>query len=161
MNGLPNDERQRLGALLEHAKQDEVMAMIPQFSQTEIHNIVPPPAETPDRLGVLVFNMERGVHLAELSQAAAIEACAAVTLDLEHPEYQLTRCTLPARLAAPDRRDLPQGCMDWHWRDDGAFVFQLSHALPKRAWCHVLTNGRFGYLAADRGLGHMWVLNAR
>ncbi len=108
-----------------------------------------------------LLNAAGGVHLAELSQAAAIEACAAVTLDLEHPEYQLTRCTLPARLAAPDRRDLPQGCMDWHWRDDGAFVFQLSHALPKRAWCHVLTNGRFGYLAADSGLGHMWVLNAR
>ena len=66
MNGLPNDERQRLGALLDHTSQAEVMAMIPQFSQAEIHNIVSAPAETPDALGVLVFNMERGVHLAEL-----------------------------------------------------------------------------------------------
>lgn len=108
-----------------------------------------------------MLNAPGGVHLAELSQAGAIEACAAVTLDLEHPEYKITRCTLPARLAAPDRRDLPQGGMEWRWRDDGAFVFQLSHTLPRRAWCHILTNGRFGYLAADSGLGHMWYLNAR
>ena len=66
MNGLPNDERQRLGALLDHASQEEVMAMIPQFSQAEIHNIAAAPEQAPDSLGVLVFNMERGVHLAEL-----------------------------------------------------------------------------------------------
>ena len=73
MNGLPNEERQRLGALLDRAPQTEVMAMIPQFSQAEIHNIAPVPAETPDSLGVLVFNMERGVHLAELGDF--LETC--------------------------------------------------------------------------------------
>ena len=73
MNGLPNEERQRLGALLEHTSQAEVMARIPQFSQAEIHNIVPAPAETPDSLGLLVFNMERGVHLAELGDF--LETC--------------------------------------------------------------------------------------
>ena len=66
MNGLSNEERQRLGALLDHTSQAEVMARIPQFSQAEIHNIAPAPAEAPDSLGLLVFNMERGVHLAEL-----------------------------------------------------------------------------------------------
>ena len=73
MNGLPNEDRQRLGALLDRAPQTEVMAMIPQFSQAEIHNIAPVPAETPDSLGVLVFNMERGVHLAELGDF--LETC--------------------------------------------------------------------------------------
>ena len=48
MNGLPNDERQRLGALLDHTSQEEVMAMIPQFSQAEVHNIAPVPEKTPD-----------------------------------------------------------------------------------------------------------------
>lgn len=73
MKGLPNEERQRLGALLEHASQAEVMAMIPQFSQVEIHNLAPAPAETPAALGMLVFNMERGVCLAELGDF--LETC--------------------------------------------------------------------------------------
>ena len=73
MNGLSNEERQRLGALLDHTSQAEVMARIPQFSQAEIHNIAPSPAESPDSLGLLVFNMERGVHLAELGDF--LETC--------------------------------------------------------------------------------------
>ena len=43
MNGIPKEERQRLGALLEHCSQEEVMAQIPQFSQTEIHNLISAP----------------------------------------------------------------------------------------------------------------------
>ncbi len=73
MNGLPNDERQRLGALLDHTSQEEVMAMIPQFSQAEIHNIAAAPEQAQDSLGILVFNMERGVHLAELGDF--LETC--------------------------------------------------------------------------------------
>ena len=66
MKGIPNTERQRLGALLDHETQATVMAMIPQFSETEIGAPVPAPAEVPEELGLLVFNMERGVHLEEL-----------------------------------------------------------------------------------------------
>ena len=66
MKGIPNTERQRLGALLDHETQETVMAMIPQFSETEIGAPVPAPAEVPEELGLLVFNMERGVHLEEL-----------------------------------------------------------------------------------------------
>ena len=35
MNGIPNEERQRLGALLDHASQAEVMAQIGQISHGE------------------------------------------------------------------------------------------------------------------------------
>ena len=73
MKGLSNEERQRLGALLEGASQEEVMARIPQFSQAEIHNLVPPPAGAPGALGTLVFNMERGVYLEELGDF--LETC--------------------------------------------------------------------------------------
>lgn len=66
MNGLPNAERQRLGALLDNTSQEEVMRAIPQFAQAEIHNICASPSEAPEKLGMLVFNMERGVHLEEL-----------------------------------------------------------------------------------------------
>ena len=66
MNGIPNEERQRLGALLDRQSQADVMARIPQFAEAEIHNLAPVPAGAPDALGTLVFNMERGVHLAEI-----------------------------------------------------------------------------------------------
>lgn len=75
MNGIPNNERQRLGALLDHTSQAEVMAQIPQFAEAEIHNIASAPAKAPGELGVLVFNMERGVHLAELGDF--LETCPA------------------------------------------------------------------------------------
>ena len=73
MNRISNEERQRLGALLDHTSQEQVMAMIPQFSQAEVHNIAPVPQAVPDSLGILVFNMERGVHLAELGDF--LETC--------------------------------------------------------------------------------------
>lgn len=76
MKGLPNEERQRLGALLEGVSQEEVMAQIPQFAQAEVHNLVPAPAQAPEALGALVFNMERGVCLAELGDF--LESCPAI-----------------------------------------------------------------------------------
>lgn len=51
MKGIPNTERQRLGALLDHETQETVMAMIPQFSETEIGAPVPAPAEVPGGAG--------------------------------------------------------------------------------------------------------------
>ena len=67
MKAIPTDERQRLGALLEHASQEEVMAMIPQFEEAEICNIAAAPAASEGSpLRLLVFNMERGVHIDEI-----------------------------------------------------------------------------------------------
>ena len=76
MKGLPNEERQRLGALLEEASQAEVMGKIPRFSQAGVHNLAPLPARAPEALGMLVFNMERGVCLEELGDF--LETCPAV-----------------------------------------------------------------------------------
>ena len=66
MRGIPHPERQRLGALLEQETQETVMAKIPQFAEAETENWAPAPAAVPEQLGILVFNMERGVHLEEL-----------------------------------------------------------------------------------------------
>ena len=63
MQGLPNEERQRLGALLERRTQREVMEMIPQFSQVEIHNLAPVPSGPADVLGMLVFNKIGRAHV--------------------------------------------------------------------------------------------------
>lgn len=73
MNGIPTEERQRLGALLDHSSQKEVMELIPQFSQADVHNFIPMPEEPSDSLNVLVFNMERGVHLDALGDC--LETC--------------------------------------------------------------------------------------
>lgn len=68
MQRIPLEERKRLGALLDTLPQTEVMSQIFQFSQTETDNFVAPPPEAPKALGVLMFNMERGVNLPEIRE---------------------------------------------------------------------------------------------
>lgn len=68
MEGIQLEERKRLGALLDTQSQEDVMARIPQFSTAETDNFVEPPARVPETLGVLMFNMERGVHLKEIEE---------------------------------------------------------------------------------------------
>ena len=57
-----------LGARLDAESQETVMALIPQFHEAEAENFVPPPERPPEELGVLMFNMERGVHLEEIKE---------------------------------------------------------------------------------------------
>ena len=47
-----------------------------------------------------------------------------------------------------------------HWEPQG-FEFYVNQSLPARCWQHMLTNGSFGYLATDSGMGCMWMANAR
>lgn len=68
MRGIPLAERKALGALLDDHTQVDVMARIPQFAEAETDNFVTPPTAVPDQLGILMFNMERGVHLAEIQE---------------------------------------------------------------------------------------------
>ena len=68
MDGLSLAERNTLGALLDTQSQETVMAKIPQFFRAETDNLVPPPKAVPEKLGVLMFNMERGVHLEEIRE---------------------------------------------------------------------------------------------
>ncbi len=68
MQGIPLEERKALGALLDTRTQEAVMARIPQFHRAETDNFLPPPETVPERLGVLMFNMERGVHLPEIQE---------------------------------------------------------------------------------------------
>ena len=66
MQGIPTGERQRLGALLAEHSQEQVMGRIAQFGQAEIFGHVQPPETAQASLGARVFNMERGVHLAQI-----------------------------------------------------------------------------------------------
>ena len=65
MEGIQLEERKALGALLDTQSQESVMARIPQFHTAETDNFVEPPKTVPEALGVLMFNMERGVNLEE------------------------------------------------------------------------------------------------
>ena len=67
MTGIHLQERKRLGALLDVQPQEAVMSLIPQFSDAETGNFVSPPECYSGSLGVLMFNMERGVHLPEIA----------------------------------------------------------------------------------------------
>ena len=68
MEGIILEERKRLGALLDTHTQAEVMEKIPQFWRAETDNFLAPPERVPPHLGVLMFNMERGVHLEEIRE---------------------------------------------------------------------------------------------
>lgn len=66
MIAIPNPERQRLGSMLDYTSQEEVMSMIPQFEEAEITHCISSVPVFNGALDVLVFNMERGVHLDEI-----------------------------------------------------------------------------------------------
>lgn len=68
MEGIRLEERKALGALLDTQTQESVMARIPQFHAAETDNFVEPPQTVPETLGVLMFNMERGVNLKEIQE---------------------------------------------------------------------------------------------
>ena len=68
MKGIPSEERQRLGVLLESRSQQEVMGAIPQFDGTETFRFAPAAGEGSAAVRALVFNMERGVHLDEIGE---------------------------------------------------------------------------------------------
>lgn len=51
--------------------------------------------------------------------------------------------------------------MRHEYADDGSFSFYVNRSLPPRVWSSILTNGSFGYIAADSGMGNMWLKNAR
>ena len=59
-----------------------------------------------------------------------------------------------------DRRDGKLHAPAVQYAEDGSVAFTMDRFLPPRAWSHVLTNGRLGFLAADSGCGSMWYRNA-
>jgi cyclic beta-1,2-glucan synthetase len=113
--------------------------------------------------GELLRDRRGGVHLIEdAPETACIRAAAARHLDLAAPEPEWTRRTDYRAAALPPAGGAqPEASLLREWGRDGAFQFTVRQCLPPRAWQHVLTNGRFGYLATDCGSGHLWYRNAR
>ena len=57
----------------------------------------------------------------------------------------------------PDSLNFPE----YKFSENGCFEFYVNQTLPPVSWTNILTNGRFGYIAADCGNGFMWMENAR
>jgi len=115
------------------------------------------------RGGELLRDAPGGVHIIEDTQEAAPILCsAALTLPLSAPVSPPLRDTR-WRAALPTRmRSFPaQEAVGYRFGEHGLFEFYVNRSLPRRVWALPLTNGRFGYLAADCGTGHLWYGNAR
>ena len=98
-----------------------------------------------------------GVRLLPTEAADVIKSAAAYTVGEDKPERDCGAVyNLPE---APVRKlgSVPK----YEYAGDGSFVFYVNRALPSRAWSSILTNGSFGYIAADCGMGNMWYKNAR
>ncbi len=54
-----------------------------------------------------------------------------------------------------------QGAVPEYQHTGRAFEYDVDQNLPAKPWQLILTNGRFGYIAADCGSGSMWFENAR
>ena len=95
-----------------------------------------------------------GVFLASSSAAETIKSRASLSVGDEPKALR----PLPGPiLSAPRAWD---GAPEY--RASGRdFEFFVRGSLPPRAWQHMLTNGSFGYIATDCGMGNMWLKNAR
>lgn len=105
-----------------------------------------------EKYGLSSFEGQRGgIHFCtdENVKAAAVQL---------HPEEKQSHPpALPAiRLSAERGTAAPAVTYP-----GGGAVSYVTPPLPPRAWSNVLTNGRFGYLAADCGTGFLWLDNAR
>ena len=99
-----------------------------------------------------------GIHCVDSALSGAIERSAAVRLA---PDGALLERRYPGFVfnsALPGTRLGGKVACEYL---DGAFRFTVRGRLPSRAWTLPMSNGRFGYLAADCGLGNMWADNAR
>ena len=101
-----------------------------------------------------LIGQKGGIHFADAKTAAEAVNAAAAICGGEVP-------AVPA-LTLPPAQPVPWGgTPDFYWDEDMSFRFRCEGSLPPRAWCHILTNGRFGALISEGGTGFLWYKNAR
>jgi len=98
-----------------------------------------------------------GIHLIDSEKPlSAVVNSAALIIDSEgnivYNKLFMSTNFLPlAAVKLPEISTEEQNC----------FNYYVNSSLPPAAWCNTLSNGHFGYLAADCGTGFMWMENAR
>lgn len=104
-----------------------------------------------DRYGLAAFEGQNGgIHFGGND---AIRSAALLPLSPTDTELP----ALPPARPVPERGKTPP---EVEYLSGGAVRFQTP-PMPPRAWSNILSNGEFGYIAADGGTGHMWLNNAR
>ncbi|MBQ8216475.1 MAG: hypothetical protein IJZ91_00790 [Oscillospiraceae bacterium] len=104
-------------------------------------------------LGSLI-GAEAGVHFVPMQAAALIISRSAWTVGAKREKLKA-----PPMPPAGNERVYPS-LPDHSWTQHG-FCFEVKGNLPSRVWQQPITNGRFGFMATDCGIGGMWYENAR
>ncbi len=99
-----------------------------------------------------------GVHAVDSSMARAVLGSAALVLPGGAALPPRRFAAFPSDTPLPEKR--AGGGVEYE-QADGEFRFTVRGALPPRAWSLPMSNGKFGYIAADCGLGNMFGANAR
>ena len=114
-----------------------------------------------DTLGVngldALLGSPGGIRILPPAAEDDIRSCACIVVGEERQLRESGR----EYLLAPKCSRSPSAVPEYGYAEDGSFTFYVNQALPPRAWTHMLTNGHFGYIAADNGCGNMWYENAR
>ncbi|MGI6028227.1 MAG: GH36-type glycosyl hydrolase domain-containing protein [Candidatus Heteroscillospira sp.] len=101
-----------------------------------------------------------GVHLLDVSKdlsALKNSACLLLPEDGTDAKYIYNNIFMLTNPLLSNGGAIPE----FRFPDGESFEFYVNHSLPPVTWTNMLTNGRFGYLAADCGTGFMWMDNAR
>jgi len=98
-----------------------------------------------------------GVHILPPSAEEAVASCTVYSVGQPAAERDTSRRPILTDTTPRKHGDIPKH----EYATDGSFVFYVNSNLPFKSYSHVLTNGRFGYLATDSGGGNMWYCNSR
>lgn len=98
-----------------------------------------------------------GVRLLPTEDAELIESAASFIVGEDTPGRRFEN----APRCFTQRKRSSSSSVRHEYADDGSFSFYVNRSLPPRVWSSILTNGSFGYIAADSGMGNMWLKNAR
>lgn len=98
-----------------------------------------------------------GIRILPISAEGDMLACASVIIGADAPERRVG-----IKYLLPHNESGRLDCIPkFGYEDDNSFVFYVNRSLPPRVWSNILTNGSFGFYAADCGMGNMWYKNAR
>ena len=96
-----------------------------------------------------------GVRILPAEERRLIESAAAFIVGAEREKRLFTAVPKAKKLRRKSGK-----APKYEYGSDGSFMFYVNRSLPRRVWSCPLTNGSFGYIAADSGMGNMWLKNA-
>lgn len=112
-------------------------------------------SDTLEKLGLAsLIGAEGGIHFVPMAAASVLISRSAWTVGVKKEKLKA-----PPLPNLGTERLTP--CVPPHQWAEHSFSFKVEGDLPSRVWQHPITNGRFGFMATDCGIGGMWYENAR